>query len=349
MTMKILFVNNYAMNRAWNLWKNGEWPGHHLWGITHLNTYGIDVDILPYEKYVRLKRIMAGELGDLDQQVRMLVNWHGYDLIYSGCQTSTILLSWLRCLGIFHKPIIATLHHPLGYSLRNRWFVKGHSKLLCLSRGFKEQIENSFGGLADGKLELLEWGADLGFYHFDGSGSRDDVGLIVSAGTSKRDYNTLVQAAGAVDCRVKIYCSVDSAPAVVPLRSNVGVYVGDGTYDAIGYRDLFAEYAQAAIVAIPLKDIRILSGLTSLLDAMLVGKPVIMTKNPGIDIDIEAAGIGLWVEPGDVNGWRDAINYLIANPQKARDMGKRGRELCENRYNLDRFASQLALAIQKAV
>ncbi len=347
--MKILFVNNYAMNQAWDLWHNGEWPAHHLWGITHLKNYGIDVDILPYEKYVALKKIMVEDVGNLDQQVRMLVGWHRYDLIYSGCQTSTILLSWLRRWGILRKPIIATIHHPLGESLRNRWFVQGHSKLLCLSQRFKRQIEQSFGGLADGKLELLEWGADLGFYHFDESVSRDDAGLIVSAGTSKRDYNTLVQAAGAVDCRVKIYCSANSAPAVVPLPANVGVYVGDGTYDAIGYRELFAEYEQAAVVAIPLKDIRILSGLTSLLDAMLVGKPVIMTKNPGIDIDIEAAGIGIWVEPGDVKGWRDAIDYLIANPEKARDMGKRGRELCENRYNLDRFSSQLALAIQKAV
>jgi glycosyltransferase involved in cell wall biosynthesis len=348
--MKILFVNNYAMNRVWDLWQNGEWPAHHLWGITHLKQHGIDVDILPYEKYVRLKKIMPERLGDLDQQVRMLLGGHPYDLIYSGCQTTTILLSWLRCLRILPTPpIIATIHHPLGYSFRNRLFVGGHSKLLCLSRGFKQQIENSFGRLADGKLELLEWGADLSFYHFDDSVSRKNGGLIVSAGTSKRDYETLVRAARDINCRVKIYCSVHSAPAVSPLPSNVRVYAGDGTYDVIAYRELFAEYEQAAVVAIPLKDIRMLAGLTSLLDAMLAGKPVIMTKNTGIDIDIEAAGIGLWVEPGDVRGWRDAIDYLTANPEKARDMGKRGRELCETRYNLDRFSSQLAQAIQKTV
>ena len=40
------------------------------------------------------------------------------------------------------------------------------------------------------------------------------------------------------------------------------------------------------------------------MDCLGIGKPVIMTKNPNIDIDIEKEGIGHWVEPGDVEEWK---------------------------------------------
>ena len=47
------------------------------------------------------------------------------------------------------------------------------------------------------------------------------------------------------------------------------------------------------VIAIPLEKQETLAGLTSLLDCLGFGKPVIMTRNPCIDIDIEKEGIGI--------------------------------------------------------
>jgi glycosyltransferase involved in cell wall biosynthesis len=82
---------------------------------------------------------------------------------------------------------------------------------------------------------------------------------------------------------------------------------------------------------------------------MAMGKAVIMTRNQQIDIDIEKEGIGIFVEPGDVEGWKQAIFYLLEHPQETEEMGNRARSLCENRYNLDEFSSKLSEVLKSVI
>jgi glycosyltransferase involved in cell wall biosynthesis len=85
-----------------------------------------------------------------------------------------------------------------------------------------------------------------------------------------------------------------------------------------------------------------LAGLTSLTDALGCGKPVIMTRHPLIDIDLEKEGIGRWVNPGDVTGWIDALCWFRDNPGEAAAMGNRALQLARERFNSKRFAEQIA-------
>lgn len=343
--MKVLFINNYPMDKAWEEWDRGEYPGHHLWGVTHLQKYGIEVDILPHEKYSILNKIGSKfKLGGyLDIQLRILLRYSQYDLVYSGCQFNTLFLSLLRSLGIFRKPIIAIVHHPMIKGRESNVFIKGHWKLLCISKRIMSQLEKEF-NVDEGKACLLDWGIDLPFYEKQSSGGSVDneTGFFVSAGKSSRDHDTLVKAFLGINSPLKIYCSAQSAPTISDLPSNIIVQFNHSTNNAISYKDLLAEYKKAYAIAIPLIDTDSLAGLTSLLDAMAMGKPMIMTKNNQVDIDIEKEGIGIWVNPGDVNGWQEAISYLLANPQKAREMGNRGYDLCRNKYNLEVFSANLA-------
>jgi glycosyltransferase involved in cell wall biosynthesis len=98
------------------------------------------------------------------------------------------------------------------------------------------------------------------------------------------------------------------------------------------------------VLAIPLFDYpESLAGLTSLLDAIGLGKPVIMTRHPMVDLDIEALGIGRWVEPNDVEGWREAIRWFDANPAESREMGRRARALVdEGNFHSEDFAARMA-------
>ena len=72
-----------------------------------------------------------------------------------------------------------------------------------------------------------------------------------------------------------------------------------------------------AAIAIPLFDRpNSLVGLTSLMDALGFGRAVLMTYNKFIDIDFEHEGIGFWLNPGDVDGWIDKINWIQNNPDE---------------------------------
>jgi len=354
--MKILFLVNFNVEYDWELWqKNGisECPPQYLWGITHLQQHGIEVEVLPFEKFRFLKKLgYFLRLGDLDQQLRVLLHHTRYDLIYCASQTDTVLLGLLRCLGIFRRPIVVKLERPFKVNLLSRLLVKvfalGHAKLLCLGERTRNQLRDEF-NLPIEKIPLLEWGADLVYYDQKQKNAKLQPELVLSAGSTSRDFDTLVSAFDRVDYPLRIYCSGKAAPKVNPLPHNVTVQHGHPVEKrALSHDELLAEYSKAYAVAIPLhipeqrKDTTTLIGLTSLLEAMVMGKATVMTKHRQVNIDVEQEGIGLWVEPGDVEGWKRAIFHLLENPEETAAMGIRARRLCENRYNLNSFAAQLA-------
>jgi glycosyltransferase involved in cell wall biosynthesis len=84
-------------------------------------------------------------------------------------------------------------------------------------------------------------------------------------------------------------------------------------------------------------------GLTNVFESMAAARPVIVTRTSALvgEIDVEASGIGSFVEPGDVSGLARAMSQLYRESDKAKQMGLNARRLCEERFNINRFASHL--------
>ena len=72
------------------------------------------------------------------------------------------------------------------------------------------------------------------------------------------------------------------------------------------------------------------------------GIPVICSRNPNFEIDIDKEEIGITVEYNDVQGWIDAIRYIADHPEEARRMGENARKLAEERFNLEIFSREIA-------
>ncbi len=324
------------MDQAWRLWQSGEYPAHHLWGISHLEQYGIDVDILPHEKFSFLKSTRwSWRFGDLDQQLRILARFGRYDLVYSACQSSTNLLAKLRYRGLFRPRLVAILHRPTT----DATFVLGHDRLICLSDVVRQQMIDLFPESAE-KLTTLHWCVDISFYsHAYNHGEQPR--FILATGKANRDYATLVQAFAGINYPLLVSCDRDSAPKFPDIPENVTIRT-----QFVDYSSLLNDYRSAYAVAIPLliPESHAVSqiGITSLLEAMAMGKAVIMTRNRQLDIDIEQEGIGLWVEPGDVAGWERSIRRLLSQPEETKRMGQRGRLLCEQKFDINTFTCHLA-------
>ena len=73
-----------------------------------------------------------------------------------------------------------------------------------------------------------------------------------------------------------------------------------------------------------------------------------MTRNPCIDIDIESLGLGKWIEPNSPASWREGIEYILEDDARAAEMGRRGRELIESTYNIEKFGRLIGAEIAKA-
>lgn len=343
----VLFLNNYPMADALELWRKGEYPGQHLWGANGLGRYGFDVHIPKYSTMPRVKSIVerhAVAWGDCDQQLRAMFR-RDYDIIYSACQSITGFLARLHSMGLFRKPLVALIHHELSDNSASRAFLRGHTRLLCLSRDVRDQLIGVFQVPKD-KVDLLSWGPELEFYRRDLAGPYPQEPWVVSIGKTLRDHDTLAAAMRGSDIRLTI---IGTAPTGGEPLPNIEVIPVSEHINHLPYRRTLEIYQRATIVAIPLASTRRLAGLSSLLDAMAMGKPVVMTRNPLVDIDIEAEGFGVWLSPGDVAGWKRAVEDLAADSVRCREMGRRARLVAESRYNIQSFTAQLAEALKRSI
>lgn len=70
--------------------------------------------------------------------------------------------------------------------------------------------------------------------------------------------------------------------------------------------------------------------------------PIICSRNPYFEIDIDKEKVGISIPYGDVEGWTNAINYLETHPEEAAEMGRNARKLAEERFNLEIFSKEIA-------
>jgi glycosyltransferase involved in cell wall biosynthesis len=191
---------------------------------------------------------------------------------------------------------------------------------LCLSRRTQQQLIERYGRDPE-RTPLAPWGPDL---DFAGYTRPTDEDLIVSAGKTERDTDTLSRATNALGLRARIYAASG----------------GD-----VDYGTVLDDVRRASIVAIPLARTDRLLGLSEVNDALALGKPIVMTRSDVTDFDPGAIGCGITVEPHDEEGWRDALGRLAGDAQLRAAMGRRGREFAERGYNARAFGDAVVHAM----
>ena len=160
--------------------------------------------------------------------------------------------------------------------------------------------------------------------------------LLCAAGREYRDYPTFIEAVRGLDVDVVIasaspWSKRSDNTRDVELPPNV-------TVTALTQRELRDLLDEADALVMPLLPSDFQAGVTTILEAMAMERPVICTATEGQTDVVEDGVNGLYVPPGDVRAMRQAIERLIADPDAAADMGKRGRELVEKRADVRLYA-----------
>ncbi len=68
-------------------------------------------------------------------------------------------------------------------------------------------------------------------------------------------------------------------------------------------------------------------------DYMAAGRPVVLAIDGVIREVVEAAGCGIFVQPGDPSALAEAVKTLAADPGKSRGMGLAGRTTLEEHFS----------------
>jgi glycosyltransferase involved in cell wall biosynthesis len=345
---KVLFTNNYPMKPVREAALRSAYPRHHLWGADALEAKGLQVVYVSGAES-RLLRAMTerahGRLGDLNTQLSVVRQLRRACSLYAANETDLRLLAMLRPVLPGRRLIVLFHHRP---TRRQQVWIRNIDVALCLSSLVARTLLSL--GLRDHAVRLLHWGPDLDYPLYEPIGPVGG-GPIVSAGKSGRDVDTLLRALRALESdswTPPAYVYSQGLPpdyehlprncAVIPLSPS----------SQLPLDTTLSKLREASIVAIPLRaQDRGLAGLTELLDALAMAKPVIMTRNPLIDFDIEAEGCGIVVEPGDVEGWTAALRMLSSDSERQAHMGRCGRALVENRYNYRRFSDEIVEVFER--
>jgi glycosyltransferase involved in cell wall biosynthesis len=161
-----------------------------------------------------------------------------------------------------------------------------------------------------------------------------------------RDYATFARAVRDLDVRVVVVASERNLRDV-KLPRNVDVRLD------VSYLELRELYAGAACVVVPTRAESYpygadCSGHTVLLEAMAVGRPVVLSARATNADYLDDDRTALEVPPEDPDALRDAIERVLAADELARSLGAAGRQAVEERFTTRHLAARLAPLIREA-
>ena len=187
------------------------------------------------------------------------------------------------------------------------------------------------------KLALVPYFADTSFWRPQ---RVEEEALIVAAGQEHRDYATLARACQGLPAQVRIAAGSLHSPSAYVTRPDVwpaNVSTGFETHRTL--RDL---YARASVVVVPLVETDFQAGVTTLLEAMAMGKAVIVSATGAQRDVIGDAETAVAVPPGDATAMREALLRLLGCPDERARLGSAARRAVERRFTLELYVDRLA-------
>jgi glycosyltransferase involved in cell wall biosynthesis len=303
-----------------------------------LADYGsIDADRHPLVRAARCAGLHAA------LAVHAVLRRHQYDVIFSNSEHVSIPLAALlkplkrrpghvlighRLSSKKKKPFMRTLHHQM-----DAIFLYAATQ-----RAYAEDVL----GIPAHKLHLIPFHADTRFYQ-----PMPDAVVerrISSAGLELRDYPTLIEAVRGLDVEVRLAAASpwskgrnETRDRQLPPNMSARSYA---------YDELRELYANSRFIVVPLYENDFQAGVTTMLEAMAMGKAVIVTHTKG-QVDVITHGInGIYVPPGNAEALRDAIVNLLAHPDEAARLGANARRTVESEMSLDLWADRISRVVR---
>lgn len=330
---RVLYVNSYGGESVAEQVRAGELPPHHLWGCIELARMGYEVALAEPVAHFEFRRALPHDLPLLRAAKRWL---RRDDVIYC----AHTLLYWIPLLKALRGLKCRLV--SLTYAREDLDFARAHDGIIALTHAAGEKARAM---APKAKVAHLGWGCDLSYYPLQQYQPR----WMLSCGITHRDPATLADAARLTRRQLRLICP--GRPAGLEWPNNVDLIDGGSGWNfqkaVVSYDELInTHYAGASAIVIPLRNDpseRTAVGFTNLLEAMALGKPVIVTRTGALpsEIDVQSAGCGLHVPAGDPRALAAAIDALSADPCAAAEMGAAGRRLAESHYNIERYAREL--------
>lgn len=234
-----------------------------------------------------------------------------------------------------------------------------------------DRVRRWLGGRWEGRL--VPYQVDTAFWAQGVAPRGEDHPLVVAVGSEHRDYETLVEAVRGLPVDVVIAAGsywARRTAAVADVPDNVSFLTEPLSFVAL--REL---YARATAVVVPVHDVPNQSGVTTILEAMSMAKPVITSASrgqreyvtgplvlPDSNLDRAAtadrgpaawlprtsavpADTGLYVPPGNAWALREAIRLLVENEGLRFRLGTAARRSVLRHFTIEQYTEALRAAM----
>jgi glycosyltransferase involved in cell wall biosynthesis len=317
---------------------------------------------------------------------------HEYDIIYTDTEIVGLTLALLLKLSLTRPghPHHVTLSHVLS-PLKKRIFfrlgIQSHIDTMIVHCESMRQLATKTLHVPTERVVKLPYFVDVHYWQplapdaiddnrSDPTSNEGKRPMICAVGLEYRDYPTFLRAVRGLEIDVQI-AAASAAIVNSPRSRNTGAFpdvplnVSVASYDYAGVRRL---YSQARFVVVPLIQIAGPGGISVILEAMAMGKAVIVTgtrgqtdvvrdprnggrglvdrewwpgflDEPGIAETLGSLPTGFYVTPYDSDDLRSTILYLMDHPEIAGEMGCNGRKVVEACFSRQAFTKRFAAAI----
>jgi glycosyltransferase involved in cell wall biosynthesis len=255
----------------------------------------------------------------------------------------------MRALGMIAAPLIYWAYVPPSdapwWKFRMLWerqpLSSGIDGVLCLTPLCAAASASRWPWA---RVRFVDWGADS--VMFPGSNALGEY--FFACGRTNRDYATLLAAASRVNTPVALLVSRSFLQGL-EIPPNVTLLQGPAeaaTDKGVSYAEVVALYANARAVLICRRDVAgDTSGLTNLLEALAMGRPTAITRTGALDLDVEQAGVGRFIAPGDVQGWAQLMTDWSSESDELRAMRARARQVVDEHYNHIRHGRDVTMFV----
>lgn len=312
--------------------------------------------LLPCPEYLRLERRHGVQLydwtalrgsGEYRSVVRSVAHAAGalrrlrhVDVVFSDGEHVGIPLAVGMTALRKNTPHLVIGHHldTPAKAFVFRWLRPDRrmDRIIVHSPNQLDRVARDLGPLA-ARLHVVPYGVDTDFWSPQPESEHD--ALVVSAGRDHRDYRCLLEACPP---NTELFIADHSFHSPGAVRREPDIWPDNIERRALSRLELRRRYSQASVVVVPVIDTPYPFGITTVLEAMSMGKAVVVSDTDGLRGIIEHARTGMVVPAGDVLELRHAIEDLLADPARRAAVGQAARTAAIERFGLDRYVDTLA-------
>jgi len=245
--------------------------------------------------------------------------------------------------------IIQGLHDRYKYFKWNKPLICFYKKLLnrancilALSL-YEKKLLIKFFHLNPNKVKVFYFGADVNYWNKNKvkDKTRKEEFILTIGNDMHRDYDLLLNHYR-LSVPLKFITRVLTRTQLKKIK-NSPVFEN---YQQISNDKLRKLYHQAKFVIIPLKNTLATSGLSAVLQALSMEKPILLAKTPAIKELFEDYKHVLFYQPSKPASFKQKLDELNNNQKLRNNLAKNGRKIVEEKFN-SRKMGKKALKIIK--